>query len=55
MAHVVASWCLQPDVNSVLYENSLFQVLGATSSIFLSVTPSAVYWGAGQGGRIIPR
>lgn len=35
MAYVVASWCLQPGVNSVLYENSLSQVLGAPSSIFL--------------------
>lgn len=37
MASVVASRCLQPGVNSVLYENSLSQVLGATSPILLSL------------------
>lgn len=37
MAYFVASWGLQPDVYSGLRENSLSQVLRATTSSFLSL------------------
>lgn len=46
---VSSAWC-----NSVLYENSLSQVLGATSPIFLSLF--LLFIGEqGRGGRITPR
>lgn len=51
MAYVVASWCLQPDVNSVLYEDSLSQVLGATSSVFLSLFLLFIGEHGGGGGK----